>query len=124
MQYTYTETVGIINGVIAYLKKPENAAALTAKQYPVAARLAEMEALGETIGATNADQEELKVLLKNKTTELEGQLNSGWEKTSGLIDAIAGELGKVSPAGKNVLKIRSDVRRGSNGSDSPTPPSP
>lgn len=124
MQYTYTETVGIINGVIAYLENADNAAALTAKEYPVAARITELKALRDDIAETNAQQEALKVQLKNKTASLEGKLNSGWERTSGEIDAIAGTIGKNSPAGKNVTKIRSDVRRGPNEPENPAPPAP
>lgn len=124
MQYTYTETIGIINGVIAYLKKAENAALLAAKHYPVAEKIAEFTELLEELTELNADQEDLKVKLKNKTAELEGKLNSGWETTSGEIDSIAGNVGKNSAAGKNVKQIRSSVRRGGKEEKTPTPPAP
>ncbi len=108
--------------MVAYLKNPDNAALLTAKKYPVADKLAQFEDLLEDITDCNATQEELKVKLKNKTAELEGKLNSGWETTSGEIDSIAGNVGKNSPAGKNVAKIRSSARRGPNAKKDPSAP--
>lgn len=124
MQYTYTETIGIINGVIAYLKKPENAALLTAKHYPVTEKIAEFTALSNELTGLNADQEDLKVQLKNMTADLENKLNTGWETTSGEIDSIAGNLGKNSAAGKNVKQIRSNVRRSAKAKKTPAAPTP
>lgn len=72
----------------------------------------------------DTEQEELKVKLRQTTALLEGKLNSGWETTSGMVDAIAGTVGKNSPAGKNVARIRSSVRRGPNPPEDPVPPTP
>jgi hypothetical protein len=117
MAHTFTETVGIIQGVIAHLKDPDNAATLTAAGFPVAARLERLQAKLDKINADNAEQEKRKVALKQQTAILEASTEDGYSDVSGAVDAIADAYGKNSDAAKNVLKIRSAIRRGPN-----TPP--
>lgn len=122
MGYTYTETTGLITNVIAHLAKTENATALTAKDYNVAGNKTRLEQRLTALTAANAEQERLKVALREATTLVEQLTGEGYMDASGMVDTIAGAYGKTTPAGKNVLKIRSDIRRGGNDTPPPIPP--
>jgi hypothetical protein len=118
--HTFTETVGIITGVIAHLENADNAAALTAKDFPVANRLTRLKAKLTKINGDNAEQERRKTALSQQTDILNVSVEDGYTDASGAIDAIGDAYGKTSDAAKNVQKIRSNIRRG----PSPQPPTP
>jgi len=122
MAYTFTETVGIIQAVIAYMEDADNQAALTAKDFDVTPHLTRLKAKLATINKCNTEQEALKVALSKKTTDLNTATDGGYNDTSGLIDAMAGMLGKGTPEAKNLQTIRSKVRAA--GGNTPTPPAP
>ena len=107
MAHTFTETIGVIQGVIAHLENADNAAALTAKEFPVASRLTRLKDRLKKINDDNAEQEKRKVALQQQTDVLD--------------TSLADAYGKNTDAAKNVQKIRSNVRRGPT-PVSPTPP--
>ena len=123
MARTYTETVGMVKGVIAHLGDADNATALTAKGFDVANRKARLEGKLEKMTKDNAEQEKRKVALTEQTKVLDGSVEAGYNDASGAIDALADAYGKGSDAAKNVQKIRSAIRHGSHPSQ-PTPPTP
>ena len=57
--------------------------------------------------------------MNNKTAVLVPATEAGYIDASGMVDAIAGFYGKNSPAGKNILSLRANIRR-----EPPTPPAP
>ena len=119
MAHTFTETVGMLDLVIGHLDNPANAAALTAKGMDVAATKTRLTTEKNLIVQTDAEQEQLKVSLNNKTAALVTATEGGYIDSSGMVDAIAGFYGKNSPAGKNILALRANIRR-----EPPTPPTP
>ena len=121
--HTYTEVVGIINGVLAHLKNPDNATILNANGFAVAARITRLETKLADLTEANAEQERRKVAQQQQTALLEGLIASDYADASGAIDALADAYGKGSEAADNVLKLR-QVRRGPNDPVPPTPPSP
>src|SRR5438876_3658589 len=98
MAYTFTETTGIIQGVLDYMNNAENKAALLAKNFDVAPHVTRLTAELDAIGKSNTEQEKLKVDLRNKTTDLDEKTTVGYNDASGLIDAMGGLLGKGTPA--------------------------
>ena len=125
MAYTFTETTGIIQGVLDYMDNAENKAALLAKNFDVAPHVTRLTAELSAIGKSNSEQEKLKTDLKNKTAELEEKTATGYNDASGLIDAMAGLLGKGTPAAQNLQTIRSKVRQtGAGTTPTPTTPKP
>jgi hypothetical protein len=122
MAYTFTETTGIIQGVLDYMNNDDNKAALLAKNFDVAPHITRLDAELTAIGQSNAEQEKLKADLRNKTIELEGKTATGYTDASGLIDAMGGLLGKGTPSAKNLQTIRSKVRQ--TGDVPPAPQKP
>ena len=122
MAHTFTETVGIVQGVIAHMEDATNKAALAAKNFDVTPHLARLKAELASVNTLNAEQEKLKSDLSKKTTELGNAVDSGYGDASGLIDAMAGMYGKSSPEAANIQRIRSAIRKASP--SSPTPPAP
>ena len=114
MARSFTETVGMIEGVIAHLSDPDNATALTANGFDVANRKTRLQTKLTKINADNAEQEKRKVALTQQTDVLNGSIDDGYVDASGAIDAIMDAYGKNTDAAKNVQKIRSGVRRGPN----------
>jgi len=121
MARTFTETVGLIQAAIAYMQDANNQAALAAKNFAVAPHLTRLQAKYASINSVNAEQEQLKVSLVNKTAALNAATDDGYADTSGLIDAMMGMLGKSSAEAKNLQTIRSRIRQGGS---TPTPPTP
>ena len=121
MAHTFTETIGVVQGVIAHLENADNATALTAKEFPVASRLTRLKDRLKKINDDNAEQEKRKVALQQQTDVLDTSLADGYQDASGAVDSIADAYGKNTDAAKNVQKIRSNVRRGPT-PVSPTPP--
>ena len=123
MARTFTETVGLVQQLIAYMDDADNVAALTAKNFDVAPHKTRLQTKRNNITQLNTDQEQLKVSLLNKTAELNTASDDGYTDASGLIDAMAGLLGKTTAAGRNLLDLRANIRRGPQ-PPPPTPPGP
>ena len=122
MAQTFTETVGMLNLVIGHLDNAANAAALTAKGMDVAATKTRLTTAKDNLVRLDAEQEQLITASQDKTKELEAATPLAYSDASGMVDAIAGFYGKTTPAGKSVLSLRADSRRGPD--DNPAPPPP
>jgi len=121
MAQTFTETIGMLDLVIGHLDNAGNAATLTAKGLAVAATKTRLTAAKDNLVQLDAEQEALIVASQNKTKELEAATAPSYIDASGMVDAIAGFYGKNTPAGKNILELRANIRRGPN--PAPAPPS-
>ena len=123
MAQTFTETVGMLDLVIGHLDNAGNAATLTAKGLDVAATKTRLTNEKNNLVTLDAEQEALFVASQDKTKELETATAANYMDASGMVDAIAGLYGKNTPAGKNILDLRANIRRGP---DEPpvTPPGP
>jgi hypothetical protein len=75
-----------------------------------------------SVTTLNTEQENAKVALKKKTEALDTASEDAYLDASGMLDSIAGLLGKTTPEAKNALAIRSRVRQG--GGETPEPPTP
>jgi hypothetical protein len=82
MAYTFTETTGIIQGVLDYMNNADNKAALTAKNFDVTPHITRLTDELKAIGKSNTEQEKLKVDLKAKTTELDENTTTGYTDAS------------------------------------------
>ena len=67
----------------------------------------------------NDEQEAAKAALKTKTATTDAALQALYDFYSTKLDAMAGVLGKNSNKAKSLLRLRSDIRRGSNASKTP-----
>ena len=65
----------------------------------------------DKVKALDAKQEALKAELKATTMELNAEDRHVYRLTSGAIDAGRGALGKVSPAGEQLARVRSELYR-------------
>ena len=123
MAQTFTETVGMLDLVIGHLDNAGNAATLTAKGLDVAATKTRLTNEKNNLVTLDAEQEALFVASQDKTKELETATAANYMDASGMVDAIAGFYGKNTPAGKNILDLRANIRRGPE--EPPvTPPGP
>jgi len=120
MAQTFTETIGMLDLVIGHLQNAGNAAALTAKGLDVAATITRLTTAKNNLVTLDAQQEALKVALPEKTKEVETATAAGYMDGSGMVDAIAGLYGKTTTAGKNILDLRANIRRGPD--EPPAPP--
>ena len=123
MAHTFTETVGMIQGVIAHMEQATNKAALTGKNFDVTPHVTRLKGKLDSVNKLNAEQEALKVDLGKKTKELETAVDSGYADASGLIDAMGGMYGKGTPEAANVQLIRSAIRQASKAAPA-TPAAP
>ncbi len=119
MAYTFAETVGIIEAVLAYMQSDANQATLTGRNFAAAPHLTRLQGKLAAINALNAEQEQLKVVLSNKTAALTDATKDAYTDASGLIDAMIGMLGKGSAEARNLQAIRSRTRRNSGGAPAP-----
>ncbi len=122
MAHTFTETVGIITGTIAYLEEQANIDRLATKDFIATPHMARLTAKLKAVNKLNTEQENAKVALKKKTEDLDTASEGAYMDASGLLDSMAGHLGKTTPEAKNVLAIRSRVRK--SGGTAPTQPKP
>ena len=123
MAQTFTETVGMLNLVIGHLDNPANAAALAAKGMDVPLTKTRLTTKKNNIVQLDAQQEQAKVVSQDITKLLDPATEDAYTDASGMVDAVAGFYGKTTPAGKNILGLRANIRRGS-GPDPTTPPPP
>lgn len=122
MAHTFTENVGMIQELIAYMQDANNQTALTAKNFDVTPHVARLQTKLANIHQLNAQQEQTKVTLNNQTKALNTAMDDGYADASGVLDAMMGMLGKNTPEAQNLHTIRSKIRRGSQtGSPAPAP---
>ena len=121
MAMTFTETLGFIQTLSQYLTA--NQAGLLAKGLTVGPWIAELETLKQELLVKDGEQEALKTQLKNKTAEVTAAEDAVYRIGSTRLDTIIALVGKTTEEGKQVARIRSDIRRGAN-APAATPPTP
>lgn len=104
---TTTEVFGFCDSVFEFMKQNEKV--VTAAGISIATWQTEVDALKQDAVTKNAEQEELKRLLTEKTEETEAALDAAYKNASSKLDALVGALGKTTPLAKQAAKIRSDV---------------
>jgi len=121
MSLTTTEVFGFADAVNAAMTA--NSAELLTKGVTVGPWVTEGTTLKNDAVTKNDDQEATKALLKTKTAATNTALQTAYDFYSSKLDTIANAYGKTSEKGKQLLRLRSDIRRG-GGSPPPPPPSP
>lgn len=116
--HTFTEKVGIVNDLIAYMQNSDNTAALAANHFDVAPHAARLQGKLDTINTLAPKQKALEVAHIKKTAELNHATEDAYTDASGTLDAMMGLLGKSSTEAKKLQAIRSKIRRQTA---SPTP---
>jgi len=120
---TFTEKIGIVTQTIGYMQDPDNQAALKAKNFDTAPHIARLTAELGTVNSLKPVQKKAEVAHINATSDLNNASYSVYNDASGVIDAMAGLLGKGTPEAKKLQNIRSKVRQHS-ASNPPTPTPP
>ena len=124
MPRSFTETVGMLETLLAYMQDPSNRAALTAKGFDAVPHQTRLQSKQDNVSRLNSEQETLKNQLARKTEALKTALSDSYVDGSGVIDAMMGMLGKNSREAKNLQRIRSSIRRGATETAGPTAPAP
>ncbi len=123
--HTFTEKLGIVNQTISYMQDADNKTALAAKNFDVTPHIARLQAELGTVNTLAPVQKKNEVAHIKATSDLQGATYTAYNDASGVIDAMAGLLGKETPAAKKLKDIRSKVRKHSDtNSPTPTPPAP
>ena len=112
MPRSFTETIGMLETLLAYMQDPINRAALTAKGFDIVPHQTRLQSKQDNVSRINSEQEHLKTQLTRKTEELRSGLSDLYVDGSGAIDAMMGILGKNSREAKNLQRIRSSIRKG------------
>lgn len=120
MGLTTTELFGFADAVTQAMTS--NTAELATKGLTVGPWLTEGETLRSTAVAKNDAQEAKKAALKTATMEWDAAAKPCYDFFSSKLDAMIGAYGKTTPMGKQLARIRSDIRRGNGGT--PPPPTP
>jgi hypothetical protein len=120
---TFTEKIGIVNNTISYMQDADNQAALKAKNFDVAPHITRLQAELGSVNTLAPVQKKMEVAHIKATSDLNDASYGAYNDASGVIDAMAGLLGKGTPAAKKLQSIRSKVRKHSTTNPpTPTPP--
>lgn len=119
---TTTEVLGFCTSVSQAMTA--HAAELLAKGLTVTALITELDGQKSTAATKDSEQETLKSQLRIKTAETDLALDIAYNSASTKLDAMVGALGKTSELGKQLARLRSDIRRGPNNPPTPPPPNP
>jgi hypothetical protein len=120
---TFTEKIGIVTQTISYMQDPDNQAVLKAKNFDVTPHIARLQGELGTVNSLKPVQKKAEVAHINATSNLNDASYGAYNDASGVIDAMAGLLGKGTPEAKKLQSIRSKVRKHSP-ANPPTPPPP
>jgi hypothetical protein len=121
--HTFTEKIGIVTQTVSYMQDPDNQKALTAKNFDVAPHIARLTAELGSVNTISPVQKKAELAHIQATSDLQNASYTAYNDASGVIDAMAGLLGKGTPAAKKLQNIRSKVRNHSS-SNPPTPTPP
>ena len=130
MARTFTEIVGMLQELLAYMNDTANVAALVAKGLDIVPLRNRVQLKLTAMTVKNVDQEQAKVALQNLTVQLNSLTDDAYADASSVIDAMIGMLGKSTLAAKNLQLIRTGHGHSSpapNPNPNPTPapnPSP
>jgi hypothetical protein len=123
--HTFTEKLGIVTQTISYMQDADNQAALKAKNFDVAPHITRLQGELGTVNTLAPVQKKTEVAHIQATSDLQTASYGAYNDASGVIDAMAGLLGKGTPAAKKLQNIRSKVRKHSaDNPPTPTPPAP
>lgn len=112
---------GAFNDFIGFVKDSDNAALLTAKGLNPATVQANLEGMEGDLDANKIARDKKKTEL---ATAQQAFVDSGAANYSGFsstIDSVAGTLGKSTPAGQQVLAIRSHLNAAPQTRSAPAP---
>ena len=109
---TTTEVFGFADAVNQAMST--NQADLLIKGLTVAPWLTDGASLKTDAVTKNTTQEATKAALKGQTAAADGALQALYDFYSSKLDVMAGAYGKTTDQGKQLLRLRSDVRRGPN----------
>jgi hypothetical protein len=112
MSLTITEVFGFADKVGAALDS--NSTELAAKGLTVTPWKAEGAALKDAAVQQGVLEGKAKSALKDQSTAFQGALQTVYDYYSTKLDAAAGVYGKTTTKGKELLRLRSDIRRGPN----------
>jgi len=120
---TFTEKIGIVTQTISYMQDADNQAALKAKNFDVLPHIARLQAELGTVNTLAPIQKKNEVAHIKATSDLNTASYGAYNDASGVIDAMAGLLGKGTTEAKKLQDIRSKVRKHSAANPpTPTPP--
>ena len=108
-----SELTGKIDEFAAVLTSPASAAVMAATKVPVDTIVA-LTAKKGILVATGATQESCKTSLKLATQDVTKASTGLYDEFSSRIDAVAGLVGKKTPLGEQILKLRADLLRAAN----------
>ena len=109
-----SELTGKIDDFAAVLTHPSNAAVLTGKKVPVSDIVEALTAKKGILVAKGAAQESCKTSLKTATKEATQASSDLYDEFSSRIGAVSGLVGKKTPLGEQILKLRADLLRPAN----------
>lgn len=122
---TFTEKIGIVTQTISYMQDADNQAALKAKNFDVLPHIARLQAELGSVNTIAPVQKKAEVAHIKATSDLQAASYAAYNDASGVIDAMAGLLGKGTTEAKKLQDIRSKVRHhSSTNPPTPTPPAP
>jgi hypothetical protein len=125
IMHTFTEKLGIVTQTVSYMQDPDNKTALAAKNFDVTPHIARLTAELGTVNTLAPVQKKAEVAHIQATADLQDASYNTYNDASGVIDAMAGLLGKGTPAAKKLQNIRSKVRNHNSANPpTPTPPAP
>ena len=108
-----SELTGKIDEFAAVLTSPASAAVMAATKVPVDTIVA-LTAKKGILVATGATQESCKTSLKLATQDVTKASTGLYDEFSSRIDAVAGLVGKKTPLGEQILKLRVELLRAAN----------
>jgi hypothetical protein len=121
--HTFTEKIGIVTQTVSYMQDADNQAALKAKDFDVTPHIARLTAELGSVNTISPVQKKAELAHIKATSDLQNASYTAYNDASGVIDAMAGMLGKGTPAAKKLQNIRSKVRSHSSANPpTPTPP--
>ena len=107
MSVSTTETIGFCSQFTQFLQ--DNQAALQPQGLDVTDWITELTTLKNTAVAKDAEQDDLRVALKAKTTETQEAVKLTYQRCSTRLDAVIGVLGKTTPIAKQASRLRSSL---------------
>ena len=107
------------------MQDTDNKAALATKNFDVAPHITRLTTELASVNTLAPIQKKNEVAHIKATSDLQNATYTAYNDASGVIDAMAGLLGKGTPAAQKLKDIRSKVRKHSDtNSPTPTPPAP
>jgi hypothetical protein len=97
---------GVLNDFIGFVKDPDNAAALTAAGTNPTTVQTNLTNLQSDLDGKKQARDKQKTMLKTTQDTFASSATTNYTAFSNAVDAVAGALGKTTPAGQQVLGYR------------------